>query len=1421
MQRPTRADSSDPFRLGSSSDAKRALVGVGTPWEAYVVAVLLPMATLAGRLAVGVEHQGEMGLELFVIPVLIAGFVGGLWPGILATVISALSTNYYVVNPFPHHFSVASNIRTASWGTLIVSGILISLINEALRRSEQLRDATVDVQESAIPSRLGFGYALIGVLWILLSDKALAWLVHDSLLFAQLSIVKGWGFVAVTALLLYSALRKQLLRLHKEAIGRRIAEETLRQRERHLQQTGSMAKIGGWEYDIASREVTWTEEVAKIYDVEPDYKPTLEYAVGVYHGESRERLDAALQAASTSGAPYDLELELITEKGNHKWVRTIGRPAIGSGGFVTLQGCIQDITAQKRVAIELERMGRLYKGLSELSQMIALATSETAVFKEACRIIVEAGGFKAAWLAHYDRSTDRIVPMASAGMEASPPRAFPFFDANHPGGRRPLLRTIREDRSYVCNDVRTDPETISIRTAALRAGFLSGASFPIRFGGNVYGALTVYAPTVDFFRDAEISLLEKLALGISYSLDHLAYERERSEAEAALRQQIELQEQLGKIAAMVPGVIASYRMSPKGKVSMPYVSDALRDLFGVAPSQVSEDILELIERIHPQDVSRLRVGMLRSAQTLTDWRAEYRIRHPEKGERWIESHCVPQQEEDGSTLWHGYAHDVTERKDSEIALRAGEERLETFFAHAPAALAMFDTQMRYILASRRWSTDFHLEGELRGRYHYDLVPDLPARWKEGHLRALRGEVLRSEADRFDRADGSVMWMRWEVRPFYDAPGKIGGILIFAEDITASYRSEELLRKSEMRFRELFVHSPVAYVSLDENGCFIDANDRLCKMLGYGWEELDGRCFSDLYSPATRAGFLEEFEQFRKKGEAQSDLELVRRDGTQITVLLEGRIQTDEQGHFVRTHCVLHDITERRRAEVGLRLQSAALNAAANAIVITDPRAVVEWVNPAFTAYTGYSVEEAVGKTMSELVKSGQHGPELYQDLWSTILAKRAWRGELVNRKKDGSLYSEQMSITPLLDDHGEISHFIGIKEDISERKRLEALVLRSQRLDSVGRLVSGIAHDLNNILTPILMTPGMLRSYVKHPRAETLLDMIETSAQRGASIIKQLLTFARGLPGERVPVQLRALVADMMRLIEQAFPKNITARQRVPLQVPLVNGDSTQLHQVLMNLCVNSRDAMPGGGTLTLSVEAVEVGVEMAKQNPDAQPGSYVVLSVEDTGSGIAPENLDKIYDPFFTTKTIGEGTGLGLSTALGIVKSHRGFIQVDSEVGRGTRFRIYLPAIARTSDATSEHPSKPPLIGGGELILVVDDEELTRQASRQVLEQHGYRVIEARNGDEGMALYSQYRQELRIVLTDLMMPVRDGIQLIRSLRSRYPGDRVQLMAMTGYLSQPELLDEVRHSVHIVLDKPLTGAALLDAVAAVLRARPI
>ena len=638
------------------------------------------------------------------------------------------------------------------------------------------------------------------------------------------------------------------------------------------------------------------------------------------------------------------------------------------------------------------------------------------------------------------------------------------------------------------------------------------------------------------------------------------------------------------------------------------------------------------------------------------------------------------------------------------------------------------------------------------------------------------------------------------------------MLVIAAQEESRQQAEAAVRGSERQLQLLLRHCPVALAMFDRDMRYLYVSQRWLTEFGLVGQAVIGRLHYELFPNLPAHWKVHHQRALAGEVLREAAVRFELGDGRVRWLRREVRPWYADDESIGGLVIYSEDITASRQAEAGLQLQSAALAAAVNAMAISGANGIIEWVNPAFLRISGFDEGELLGKSLHELVDTGVQDAAVYRKLWSTISQGQPFQGELVNRRKDGSQYNELMSITPLRDGSGQISHYIVIKQDISEQKRLEALLLRTQRLESVGRLAGGLAHDLNNLLMPMLMAPPVLRMFVQDPIALESLDSIETCAQRGANIIRQLLTFSRGQPGVQVPVELRLLLRDMAKIVQEAFPKNITLHQAVARDLSQVQGDATQIHQVLMNLCVNARDAMPSGGSLSLALRNVEVSAERAAVH-GAAPGLYVLLSVSDTGSGIAEQNIEKIFDPFYTTKPASEGTGLGLSTSLGIVQGHHGFIEVESVLGRGTEFRVYLPAHEPTlaGALTTARAALPH--GQGQLVLVVDDEVLARRVTCRILEQYGYQTLEAGNGAEGLRVFRSHRDKLRLVITDLMMPLRDGVSFIHDLAQEpYEAAAVPVIAITGYTSDSNAIAEVVQLAAATLMKPFSAESLLSAI---------
>ncbi len=497
--------------------------------------------------------------------------------------------------------------------------------------------------------------------------------------------------------------------------------------------------------------------------------------------------------------------------------------------------------------------------------------------------------------------------------------------------------------------------------------------------------------------------------------------------------------------------------------------------------------------------------------------------------------------------------------------------------------------------------------------------------------------------------------------------------------------------------------------------------------------------------------------------------------------------------------------ERQRAAQKIREQAALLDLATDAILVRDlENQIIFWNRGAELLY-GCQKEQAIGKNASRLWQ--EKDLHLFPAALSTLITQGSWQGELQQITSSGQEIIVESRWTLIHDFAAKPQAILVVNTDITQKKQLEAQFLRAQRLESLGTLASGIAHDLNNILAPILMTAQLLESQLDDARSHRLLSILIANVKRGANLVKQVLSFARGMEGERTLLQVRHIITEIRHIIKETFPKSIEVETILAPDMLAVLGDATQLHQVLMNLCVNARDAMPDGGTLTISGENLEVDENYAQMHLDAEVGLYIVITVADTGIGIERNVAERMFEPFFTTKEIGKGTGLGLSTVLGIVKSHNGFIDVDSQVGKGSQFKVYLPAVA--AKVVSEAEPEEFLAGNGESILVVDDEAAIRDITKTTLETYNYLALTANDGIEAIAVYAEHQGEISIVLTDMVMPFMDGLTTIRTLRKINPD--VKIIAVSGLSSQEKFSAADVH-VHAFLSKPYTAKELLQTI---------
>ena len=745
------------------------------------------------------------------------------------------------------------------------------------------------------------------------------------------------------------------------------------------------------------------------------------------------------------------------------------------------------------------------------------------------------------------------------------------------------------------------------------------------------------------------------------------------------------------------------------------------------------------------------------------------------------------------------------------------QHLKTLIANSAAAAAMFDTEMRYLAWSRHWLLKYGLgEEDLRGRSHYEVFPEIGETWKQVHRRCLAGAIESHDDDLFPRANGQVDVVRWSVQPWYNEANQVGGLIIFTDVVTEFRRVAEALRISEQNLGTIFRESPVALAVTDfETGCILEANTALLRVMGASSrDEVVGRTSIELgiVTPDERPRLLQSVEsqgRFEAFGATMHRL-----NGEEFLADMYVSSYADRSRRILLTSLV--DITGRKRAEAERTRLIAAIEQAAETILITDASGKIVYANPAFEKTSGYPVAEVLGSN-PRILKSGRQTADFYRQMWQALGRGDVWRGRFENKRKDGTLYIEDATISPVLDESGRIVNYIGVKLDVTREAHLQAQLLQAQKMESIGRLAGGVAHDFNNLLTVINGYSDLLLADLANDHAmRGHLEEIRAAGERAAGLTRQLLAFSRKQILRPEVLNLNRVLENMQSMLRRLVGEDIEICLALSTHEPKVRADLHQLEQVILNLSVNARDAMPRGGRLLIETGMVTRDGNYVVSHPDARPGRYVLLAVSDTGVGMDRETQERIFEPFFTSKGIGQGTGLGLSMVQGIVAQSGGFIDVYSEVGHGTTFKICLPEAAAGKAERSEAPSTLAL-SGKETILVVEDQASVREYAVSALKAYGYHVISAASPVEALAICKLENPRIEMVLSDVVMPQMSGRELVDRLRTTRPD--IKVLFMSGYtenvvihhgvlgerehfLQKPFKPDELARKVREVFDRP-------------------
>ena len=790
------------------------------------------------------------------------------------------------------------------------------------------------------------------------------------------------------------------------------------------------------------------------------------------------------------------------------------------------------------------------------------------------------------------------------------------------------------------------------------------------------------------------------------------------------------------------------------------------------------------------------------------------------GEYLVGEFTSTQQVKDGKVVGQlAIARDITDRKRAEEALIEERYLLHTLMDNLPDAVYFKDRESHFTRINKADVKLFGLSGPAQavGKTDFDFFTTEHAQeaYNDEQQIIRTGQPVVGKEEMETWPDGHVTWASTTKMPLRDAKGNIIGTFGVSRDVTERKRAEGELRASETRYRRLFEAARDGIFILDADSWEIrDVNPFLLNLLGFSRAELLGRKLWEIGPLRDVLLSKVDFEELQTREFIRyENLPLETREGKHVEVEFVSNVYISGDRKVIQ--CNIRDITERKRAEAEHVRLVTAIEQSAEAVLMTNTEGEIQYVNPAFTRITGYSRDEVLGHN-PRILKSGKQDPAFYQQLWATILKGEIWHGELINRRKDGSLYSEQMSIAPVRSAGGEVTYFIATKQDVTEHKKLEQQLIQAQKMEAVGRLAGGVAHDFNNLLTIINGYAQLLIEPIspQDPRRGHLKEIL-MAGERAASLTRQLLAFSRRQVLEPRVLNLNSVLADVAKMLRRLIGEDVELVATLKPDLGRVKVDPGQIEQVIMNLAVNARDAMPQGGKLFVETSNVEIDANYARSHSPMMPGKYVMVAVSDTGCGMDLETQAHAFEPFFTTKEKGHGTGLGLATVYGIVKQSGGFIWVYSVPGRGSTFKIYLPVVEEALPTAEPAEVPAELAKGSETVLVVEDEGGVRSLVCEALASHGYKVLEAAGAASALEISEKYTEPIHLLLTDVVMPQTGGKELAKGFSTLHPETKV--LYMSGYTDDAIVRHGILERGTSFLQKPFQPRALLLKIREVLR----
>ncbi len=1065
------------------------------------------------------------------------------------------------------------------------------------------------------------------------------------------------------------------------------------------------------------------------------------------------------------------------------------------------------------------RLNSILHLICECSRALARAEDETGLLEAVCRIAVEHGGYRFAWVGLEEKDEPGTIRQAAqAGFKDGCPEVLNIPPAAIGSGHDPAVEAIRTGRNVVTRHISNEPASDRWSEVAIRHACSSAIALPIVSDGHAFGVLVLLAEEPGAFDSTEAALLEQLSADMAHAIAALRRNAGRAQSEEEARNAYQ---RLMNIIEFLPDatfvIDQDKRVVAWNRACETMTGAKKETVLGRGDYIYSEQffgerrpiLIDLLDHPSPE-VEEIYKYLKRTGDMLTGESFIPRLRGGQGAHLW--GVAAPLFDQEGLRCGAIESiRDVTEQKQVEQALRESELKHRTLFETADDAILLMRHD-RFIDCNARTLTMYGCSrDQIVGEPPYKYSPPTQPDGRDSKEKALEliGLALSEGPQFFEwehcRLDGTSFMAEVSLNRL--ELGRETLLQAIVRDITERKHAKEALRHSEATINSVFRAAPVGICIL-KNRVYESANKFWCEKFGYPEESIIGKTTRMLYDSDeewNRVG-LELYADLQERGVASVETRLRCSDGSFRDVFLTAA-PIRQEDLSAGTVVIIHDITERKRAEAERERLMAAIEQSGEIIFITDPEGVIQYVNPAFVSVTGYGRDEVIGKS-PRILKSGLQDEEFYRELWRTITSGKTWKGRLVNKCRDGTLVTEDTTISPVRDAAGNIVNFVAIKRDITEHLRsqeekatLEDHLRQAQKVEAIGRLAGGLAHDFNNMLSIILSYGESVldKLNIGDPLRDEVKEILK-AGRRSAELTRQILAFSRRQTLQPEVLDLNALVTNLQNMLHRLIGEDIEVILLLSEDLGRVLADPAQIEQVIVNLALNARDAMAQGGKLILKTANAELDDEYCKHHMGATPGSYVTMTVTDTGCGMDRQTVSQIFEPFFTTKEKGKGTGLGLSTVYGIIKQSGGNLWARSEPGQGTTISIYLPRTMAEPEKKEDFSGREDLRGGREHILVIEDEEALRDLVEKMLSSLGYQVSVAPDGETALMMVEEKGLRADLILTDVIMTGMSGSELIERLRITRPD--LKVIYMSGYtdiaMDQHELLD----SGALFLQKP-------------------